>query len=257
LHLLKHKRLLLLSLILLVGLVTLWSIRRDQAPDWTQPLKVVIYPHAADDSASVHRFIDSLGDEFVARIERYFSDQAQGHNLPVSPPFTFEMAAPLASAPQAPPAAGRLARLRWGLSLRWWRWRLDTQGLDPDIVVVARFNAIDEVPASLHSVGMAELRLAVANLPAAESHRGYAQVLLAHEILHTVGATDLYDLATGLPQFPAGYAAPNQDPRYPQAKAELMAGRIPVAPGRAVQAMTLDHTRIGHRTAREIGWLGD
>jgi len=36
-----------------------------------------------------------------------------------------------------------------------------------------------------------------------------------------------------------------------------MAGRIPVAPGRAVQAMTLDHTRIGRRTAREIGWRRD
>ena len=253
----KHKRLVLLSLILLVVLITLWSGKRDRATDWDRPLSVVIYPYAADNKPSVHRFIDGLSDEFVAVIERYFSDQAQGHNLPLSPPFAFEMAAPLASAPQSPPAGGRLARLQWGLSLRWWRWRLDTQGLDPDIVVVARFNAIDEVPASLHSVGMAELRLAVANLPAAESHRGYAQVLLAHEILHTVGATDLYDLATGLPQFPAGYAAPNQDPRYPQAKAELMAGRIPVAPGRAVQAMTLHHTRIGRRTAREIGWLRD
>ena len=45
--------------------------------------------------------------------------------------------------------------------------------------------------------------------------------------------------------------------RYPQELAELMAGPIPVQPGRATQAMDLAQTLIGPRTAREIGWLRD
>ena len=41
------------------------------------------------------------------------------------------------------------------------------------------------------------------------------------------GATDKYDLPTGLPQYPAGFAEPRLEPRYPQQFAEIMAGQKP------------------------------
>lgn len=246
----------LLLLIVLAPLVWFFRIGTDPVPDWQQPLRVAVYPYNVDASAAVDAYLAGFGQADLDLIGDYFADQADRYHLPLQRPFEFVIGQRIANAPPMPPREQAwLGQLQWALSLRLWRMRFDDQGLAPDIVTVARFNAVTEVPPSHHSIGIAELRLAIANLPAVETHRGYGRVLLAHEILHTVGAQDLYHPATGLPVFPAGYAEPNRDPRYPQSEAELMAGRIPVEPGRAVQAMALDQTRIGPRTAREIGWL--
>lgn len=248
----------LILLLVLAPLVFVFRIERDPAPDWERPLTVAVYPYNVDGGESVADHIAGLDASDLDELSRFFAREAERHDLAIEQPFDLVLGETIDYAPPAPPPQGEtLARLRWAFALRWWRWRFDRQGLSPDIIAVARFNPVNDVPPSLHSVGIAELRLAVVNLPAAESHRGYGQVLLAHEILHTVGATDLYHPATGLPQFPAGYAEPDLEPRYPQNQAELMAGRIPIAPGRAVQAMHLDDVRIGSRTAREIGWVTD
>jgi hypothetical protein len=84
---------------------------------------------------------------------------------------------------------------------------------------------------------------------------GSNNVVLAHEMLHTLGATDKYDLQTTLPIFPDGYAEPNKNPRYPQESAELMAGRIPVSEKRAEIPDDLTQCTVGAATARELKWL--
>jgi hypothetical protein len=83
---------------------------------------------------------------------------------------------------------------------------------------------------------------------------GENDVLIAHELLHTVGATDKYDSATDAPLFPTGYGDPSQTPLYPQLFAELMAGRRMVAPDRWEQAASLDEVVVGPATALEIHW---
>lgn len=248
------------ALLLVALAVLIWFLRigHDPVPDWDRTLRVAVFPCNVDGSAAVEAHIAGFGQSDLDRISDYFTSQAERHRPALQRPFELVLGPPIANSPPMPDAAsGPLGRLGWAIAIRVWRLRFDDQGLAADIIAVACFNPVTEVPPSLHSIGIAELGLAVANLPAAESHRGYARVLLAHEILHTVGADDLYDPVTGLPVFPAGYAEPNREPRYPQEKAELMAGRIPLQPGRAVQAMALDDTRIGPRTAREIGWLRD
>ena len=50
--------------------------------------------------------------------------------------------------------------------------------------------------------------------------------MLAHELLHTLRATDKYSFASNTPLLPDGYAAPDAKPLLPQTEAELMAGRI-------------------------------
>lgn len=139
------------------------------------------------------------------------------------------------------------------MGLRLWYWSFDDQGRDPDVTLVARYRGAERGQ-GLHSLGIPEMNLALANLTADESAAGLNNVVLAHELLPTVRAEDLYDPATGLPRYPEGYADPDRRPRHPQSKAELMAGRIPVAPGRAVQAGRLAETRIGLQTAADIGW---
>ena len=78
--------------------------------------------------------------------------------------------------------------------------------------------------------------------------------MIAHELLHTVGATDKYDLRNDAPAFPDGYGDPQQNPLYPQITAELMAGRRMLSPNRWQQASSLDEVVVGAATALEIRW---
>jgi hypothetical protein len=77
---------------------------------------------------------------------------------------------------------------------------------------------------------------------------------MAHEVLHTLGATDKYDPVTNMPIFPFGYAEPDRAPLHPQDKAELMGGRVPRSPREAEIPRDLSQVVIGPATALEIGW---
>jgi hypothetical protein len=80
-------------------------------------------------------------------------------------------------------------------------------------------------------------------------------IVIAHEVMHTLGATDKYDPETNLPQFPDGYARPDAPRRHPQAAAELMAGRRPLSETEAEMPDSLRDVVVGDRTAAEIRWL--
>jgi hypothetical protein len=79
-------------------------------------------------------------------------------------------------------------------------------------------------------------------------------VVIAHELLHTVGATDKYDPANDAPRFPDGLGDPGQIPLYPQRYAELMAGRRMLTSERWEQVSSLDEVVVGAATAQEIHW---
>jgi hypothetical protein len=83
---------------------------------------------------------------------------------------------------------------------------------------------------------------------------GENDVVIAHELLHTVGATDKYNSTDDAPSFPDGYGDAAQQPLYPQLTAELMAGRRAIAPDKSSQALSLDEVVIGPATALEIRW---
>ncbi len=74
-----------------------------------------------------------------------------------------------------------------------------------------------------HSTALQKGGIGSVNLFASNKQTEQNKVVLAHELLHAFGASDRSDLATGQPMYPAGYAYPNQQPLFPQAKAELMA----------------------------------
>ena len=97
--------------------------------------------------------------------------------------------------------------------------------------------------------------IAVTNLFASRDARGSNQVVLAHELLHTLGATDKYSRASNFPEFPEGFAEPNLNPRLPQKKAELMAGTNPARRRHAAMPESLRNVVVGRLTAEEIGWL--
>ena len=79
-------------------------------------------------------------------------------------------------------------------------------------------------------------------------------IVIAHEILHTVGATDKYNVYGG-PQYPIGFANPRREPLFPQRYAEIMVGRIPTSHYSSFMATSLMRTRINELTASEIAWI--
>ena len=231
------------------------TTRPPPPPDWDETLKVVIYPYNADGSEAAAGYIAGLRQEDFQPIADFFAGQAAGYQLDLEKQFELALGQEISAAPTGPPASRNLfTRARWGLAVRWWHFRFRDQVNQPDIIVVARYHTPDELPETMHSIAIAAQRLAVAKLVADPRITAYNQVILAHEILHTVGASDLYHPDTGRSIFPEGYADPDQSPRHPQQEAEIMAGRIPVTPFRSVQATDLSQVTIGPATAREIGW---
>ena len=105
-----------------------------------------------------------------------------------------------------------------------------------------------------HSLGMREGAIGIVNAFGHRDYRGRNRVVIAHEFLHLVGATDKYDPDTGRPIHPHGFARPDREPRFPQARAEIMGASIPVGGGEIVMPASLDETVVGPATAREIGW---
>jgi hypothetical protein len=73
--------------------------------------------------------------------------------------------------------------------------------------------------------------------------------------MHTLGATDRYEPGTNRPLYPEGFADPDAVPLYPQSRAEIMAGRIPVSETAAEIPTGMHEVMIGTKTAREINWI--
>jgi len=80
-------------------------------------------------------------------------------------------------------------------------------------------------------------------------------VVFTHEMLHVLGASDKYVLSTGDPIYPHGFADPQQRPLFPQTRAEIMGGAIPLNAVSSTMPESLQQCKIGRLTAEEIGFF--
>ena len=245
----------LLYILLFVALGEL--LTKLRATDWNDTLWVVIYVVNGSGSDATEAYIDSLeADAFVA-VERFFAEAAKKHGLAIERPFGIRVAGPLeATLPRVPDNPGTLDAIAFSLRMRWFATRLhwSIDGPAPDITVFAVYHDAAAGVALDRSTALRKGMLAVANLFASRPARGSNELVVAHELLHTLGATDKYDLTTGLPIYPLGFADPDRKPLYPQSSAELMAGRIPVDAHASRVPDSLRNVVIGRATAIEIGW---
>ena len=244
----------LLYVLLFVAAAQFLTARRST--DWDAPLWVDIYAVAGDDSAATRRFIENLSATEFAAAEAFFAREANRYGVALEQPFKLRMLGEHSGGlPRLDDGAGPFAVLLWSLRMRWLatrlRWRSEPSG---DIVVFAVFHEPTQGVALDRSTALDKGLIAVANLFADREARGTNQIVLAHELLHTLRATDKYSLASNVPSYPDGYAAPDAQPLLPQVKAELMAGRIPLDEQRAEMPRDLGAVVIGAATAREIGW---
>jgi hypothetical protein len=175
----------------------------------------------------------------------------------LSDPIDTYLAPQIAAKPPAPPF-GRSAWeiMLWSLHLRYWAWRQDThRGPRPDVrLFVVYFDPAKNHTLS-HSTGLQKGMLGIVNVFASADQEGSNAVVIAHELLHTFGATDKYDSETNGPSFPDGYAEPDARPLHPQRRAEIMAGRIPITETHSEIPRNLKRVVIGEKTAREINWV--
>lgn len=244
-----------LLLLLLVLVVHHQFNDKARVASWETPLFIAIYPINADASASSERYIQRLKEQHFDPIQQFMRREAERYAQELDRPVYVQLGKQIQESPPAPPIGGNfLQRAWWIAQMRWWRWRFDNQGMDPDVIVLARYFDAAENRRLPHSTGVEQIRIAIANLFASRAMDGENLVVLMHEILHTVGATDKYDLASGLPLYPEGFAQPDLMPLYPQRIAEIMAGRVPMGETSARQAEDLGRVTIGPITASEIGW---
>jgi hypothetical protein len=131
----------------------------------------------------------------------------------------------------------------------------DVRGLDARIYLVARppdgsgTNFVEGLSEQGGRAGFVEVNLD-------ETMVDFALFVFAHELCHTLGATDKYD-ASGSTMIPEGLAEPDAVPRFPQRFAEVMARARVIGPGQEQAPGSLSELRVGPITAREIGWVGE
>lgn len=253
---LRQLRILALLIVLLVVSVTTCETRYSST-HWRSPLYVAIYPIAADASPVTRAYVEALDSARFKPIDAFFAREAKRYGVELDDPVKTRLRPALRDMPpQRAPDASIPMTMLWSLELRFWAWRVSGHAADPeDIRMFVLYHDPALTPVVPHSLGLPQGLIGVVYAFATPDMDGTNDVVIAHELLHTVGATDKYDPGSDAPAFPDGYGDPRQVPLYPQATAELMAGRRMLSANRWEEPGGLDEVVVGAATAREIRWL--
>ena len=141
--------------------------------------------------------------------------------------------------------------------MRWWSWRNGAQDglIGDDIKMYVLYQKRNSGGPMERSVGMKNGSYGLVNAVASRQMAARNRIVIAHELLHVLGAGDKYDPHTGQPMAPDGLADPAQSPLYPQDRAEIMGGRIAISPNNWRYPASLKFCVIGTQSATEIGWI--
>ncbi|PJG44773.1 hypothetical protein XA39_00685 [Acinetobacter tandoii] len=249
----KKIRILCLLLILLIVAVNAW---RDQNQNWDKPVIVLLHPINADGQATTQQYIQQLSLSDLGAVQPYLQQMSthyRGQPIQLYLNLGRELTQ---KPPKVPEQAKLLDIIWWSLKFRFYDWK-QHQRSDGASAVTLYLNYYDpQLTHELkHSTALEKGRIGAVNLYASKKQNEQNQIVLVHELLHAFGASDKYDAATGQPLYPQGYAAPNQKPLFPQPKAELMAGHLPISAQQSKMPDRLDDTVLNQITALEIGWI--
>lgn len=250
----KAIRISFLLLVLFFVSVSTW-LTQARSTDWNNSLWVKIYPINGDGSAASQRYIESLELDDFDSIEAFLARETGKYGHDLERPVRMELGWPVS---EQPPLLGSQPGtpevMLWSLKMRWWAGRVTDEQDDPppDVRMFVRYYAPRPEFMLENSVGMQKGMVGIVNAYAGRRQTEINNVVIVHEFLHTLGATDKYDPASGLPQYPAGYAEPDRDPVLPQQYAEIMGGRIAVSEFDAMIPQSLCYVVVGPLTAKEI-----
>jgi hypothetical protein len=248
-------RIFVLVLILIGVAWATWSAKA-RTTSWEYPLRVAIFPVDADGSPATQRYVRSLSVETFQPIAEFMRQEAGRYGLLLATPVEMYLAPEIRGAPPPPPFGGNMLQVMlWSLQMRFWAATNAKLEPKPHVRMFVLYHDPARVTRVAHSLGLQKGLIGVVNAFASAGQDGENNVVIAHELLHTVGATDKYDPRTNQPAYPDGFADPDREPRYPQDYAELMAGRLPISEAEAEMPRGLSQMLIGTKTAREINWI--
>ena len=245
----------LLAVMVFVALGAWLDHRRST--DWDGTLRVTVYPVAIDTDSATTRFVAGLDRDSFAGITGFIADEGSRYDVGIDEPVSVRVSHAVREPPPAAPTdPGPLSVALWSLRLRYWAWRVAANDPlpPPDVQVFALYHTPDGGQVAPDSTGLRKGLVAVTHVFSGPDAAASNQVVLTHEFLHTLGATDKYQGGTGQPLDPVGLGDPGQSPRYPQRTGEIMAGRIAVNASEAEIPDGLQQMVVGPVTAHEIGW---
>jgi hypothetical protein len=255
-NLFRFTRILLLLLVLFFVCLSTWTTML-RTTSWEKPLRVVIYPVNADNSSASDEYIRSLEEETFDPVEDFMREEAERYGIELEDPVVFIRGPEVDQLPPEPPHGGSIFNVMlWSLRLRWWVYKIDTyDGPAAQVKIFVLYHDPKAFEFLEHSVGIKKGLICVVNAYASWKMREKDNVIIAHELLHTVGATDKYDPSTGFPIFPDGFSEPDKDPLFPQEFAEIMGSRIQISDDSLEMPGSLHQTLVGPVTAQEIKWI--
>jgi hypothetical protein len=245
--------LVLLAILAMVAGNELWTQYRIS--QWQAPVVVNLFAINADGYPVSERYVRKLSIRNFQPIELFLNREAGRYSIP-APAFSIQYGGVVtALPPQSPERGAVLDNILWSLKFRSWslyhRWKTSVSAADINLYVLY-FNTGTNKRLR-HSVGLKQGMIGQINAFAENRYQGSNNVVIAHELLHTLGASDKYD-KDNLPVYPSGYAAPYKKPLLPQNQAEIMGGRIPKNAEQADIPNVLNDVLIGPYTAVEIHW---
>ncbi|MFK7815114.1 MAG: hypothetical protein AB8B92_02160 [Gammaproteobacteria bacterium] len=257
------KNLRILILIFILGAVLLYT--QDQklvTQGWYKPLEVAIFPINAstdpDANVNVERYISNLNSKSFADIDTFIKRESEKYDVVSSTPTTTNLGEKVLTLPPKPPGinANPLKIAFWSMKLRWWAMQNTPDNISNKhrVRIFVLYHDENTNQKLEHSLGIQKGLLGIVHAFASHEQAKQNNIVIAHELLHTVGASDKYD-ADGNPQPPDGLGEPNLNPLYPQKRAEIMAGTIASSQSKSKMAHSLKRCVVGKKTAQEIGWL--
>ncbi len=250
-----------IRILILLAILSVAAIHTKQqymySTSWLNPLEVVIFPINADGSTQTATYIANLSSKAFSAIDQFTAKEAKKYGLYQNNPTKTILGPTINDMPPAPPAKNAffLKVAMWSIKMRYWAWKNTPDGPSSHnrINMFVLYHDINNSQPLQRSLGMDKGLLGIVHAFASKQQDKQNNIVIAHELLHTVGATDKYD-SVGNPVFPDGYAQPERNPLFPQYRAEIMAGRISQSRTSSTMALSLDSCVIGARTAREISW---
>ncbi len=253
----RQIRILVLLLILFVVAMDAW-LTRAYSTDWRESLHIGVYPINADGSDLVETYIAGLEESDFDGIESFLEREALRYGRSIERPVRIVLGPRIDEQPPALHVEPNvLDVMLWSLRMRMWAGSVadGRERYAPDVRIFLRYHDPQQTLALDDSVGIAKGMFGIVNAYASRRFNGQNNVIIAHEFLHTLGATDKYSPVDGHPVAPHGLAEPDREPLYPQRLAEIMGGRIARAADDSVIPKNLSYAVIGPLTASEINLL--
>jgi hypothetical protein len=247
-----------LRILLLLGVLAfaagLTWLEQTMVRAWRAPLDVAVIPINGDGSSAADEMIRTLQASDFNDINAFLEREIERYGVKQMPAIQVTLLPEIKEKPPAPPRDGSVLKtVLWTLQLRWWVYRQSDAWLPQlgTIKLFVLFHTPQDGVALEHSLGLQKGFIGVVHAFADPRQMQQNNIVIAHELLHTLGATDKYD-AEGMPVYPQGYAEPELPQSMPRHEAEIMAGRLVNGARRVVMPPGLERCVIGAMTAHEI-----